>query len=170
MRYEKDEYGCYPLSMEEYDAVRQMMGAINVLDNNDVLKQRFDLIDENMWEQYKSCQSKLVELIERLFGSIPPKKLLSMRRELDHTVCITKIRPPSLNEPKDYLYISRTAFERMIQRAIDLNCLICDKSCSEGKRCDLYKDIVDMFPYELTDSDKDEKCPFAGVSKIKGEV
>jgi hypothetical protein len=164
MRYEQTVEGGYPLSMEEYDALRQMMGAVSALDR-DTLKSRCELIPE-AWDKLVRARNDLMWILEQLFGTIPARKLLSIRRELQYTQCVVRIRPPSESDPKDHIYIDQHAFKRILERAIKMDCMFCDQTIKQCKRCQLYKDICDCFPYELSEP-TDTLCPFAGIHKLE---
>jgi hypothetical protein len=166
MIYDQDPAGGYPLSMREYDALRQMMGAVSALDC-DTLKPRCQL-KEGTWEKLTRARDDLQEVMTDLFSTIPTRKLLSMRRELANTVCTVHIKPPSTTDRGDFVYVAQKNFIELIQRAIQMDCQFCDKTLKECKKCTLFKNIQDCFPYELYEP-TDTLCPFAGVSRLEAE-
>ena len=105
-------------------------------------------------------------MAEELLKSVPAKKLLSMQRELQYTICEIKLKPPTKETGRDYIYIPRKEFISLLQRAIQMDCLLCDKSIKEAKKCGLYRNIDACFPYML-DEPTDTHCPFVGVSKLE---
>lgn len=159
-----DEQGRYPLSMREYEAIRMMFAAVSALDC-DTLHERSDLIP-GLWDDIKKTRDDMMTATEKLLGTVPAKKLTAMQHELKHTVCKIEIRPPSKEAGRDYLYIPRVAFVELLQRAIQLDCMLCDKTIQECKKCKLYKNIDACFPY-LLDEPTDKLCPFAGVSRLE---
>ena len=164
MLRDPDEHGRYPLSMREYEALRMMFAAVTALDC-EPLHDRCDLFP-GLWETVQKAKDDMFGATEQLLTTVPAKKLVAMRHELKYTVCKIDIRPPSKDAGRDYLYIPRKAFIELLQRAIQLDCMVCDKSLKECKKCKLYKDIDACFPY-LLDEPTDTKCPFAGVSRLE---
>lgn len=164
MRYDKKVDGGYPLSMKEYDALRTLFGAVSALDSAS-LKPRLDALYPGSWEELISTKDKLMELMEKLLESIPLRKLEAIRRELKQTVWEVKIKPPSEVKREPCVYVPQKAVVRLIQRSIQLECLLCDKCAEDGLKCPLYNDINDCFPYELIEPG-DKLCAFAGVSKL----
>lgn len=165
MRHQPDENGRYPLSMQEYTALRTLFGAVNALDS-DTLKDRCRLFPGG-WRDLRCAQALSRKVMENLLCTVPAKKLLSMRRELTHTICEVKIKPPA-SSTQDTVMISRKALVDLINRAVYMDCLLCEKTAKECKRCTLYQAINACFPYELLDP-QDELCPFAGVSKLEDD-
>ena len=165
MHQRPDEDGRYPLSMKEYTALRTLFGAVNALDS-DTLKERCKLFPGG-WRDLRCAYTLCQRLMEKLLCTIPAKKLLSMRRELTHTICEVKIRPLSSSE-SDSVMLDRKALIDLINRAIYMDCMLCQKTVKECKHCPLFKTIDACFPYDLIDP-KDELCPFAGVSRLEEE-
>lgn len=165
MRYQPDTDGRYPLSIREYTALRTLFGAVNALDS-ETLKERCKLFSGG-WRDLRCAYSLCKKVMENLLCTIPTQKLLSMRRELTHTICEVKIKPPT-SSVEDTVMVSRRALIDLINRAIYMDCMLCEKTAKECKRCQLYKDINACFPYELLDP-QDELCPFAGVFKLEDE-
>ena len=161
----KDEDGFYPLSVREYAALRQMFGFVNVMDE-DALKERLKTIPSG-WRDMRMMAAVSKHLVHELLTTVPIKKRLSIQSELRNTVCEIKFKPPS-SKMEDCVVISRKALVRLMERAIDMDCLFCDKSLNECKRCTLYKDLNACFPYELAEP-TDNKCLFAGVSGLEAE-
>lgn len=158
-----DADGKYPLTMREYDALRTVFGALNALDS-DTLKERLKTTKYG-WRDIRLCLAVMRKVLDKLLLTIPPLKLLTLQEELKHTYCEVRIRGGGTPSHPDCVYVSQKAIVAMIDRAIQLECLLCDKSVKDGKRCPLYKNIQALFPYEL-DEPTDTKCPFAGVSHV----
>ena len=159
-----DESGRYPLNMREYEAIRMIFAAVTALDC-DALRDRCDLTP-GLWESLNKSKNEIFRVAEELLKSVPAKKLVSMQRELHYTVCEIKLKPPTKEAGRDFIYIPRKDFISLLQRAIQMDCLLCDKNIKEAKKCELYKNIDACFPYML-DEPTDTHCPFVGVSKLE---
>lgn len=159
-----DEHGRYPLSMREYETIRMMFAAVSALDC-DPIHERSDLIP-GLWDKIKTLRDEMMQATEELLKTVPAKKLMAMQHELHYTVCKIETKPPSKEAGRDYIYVPRKAYVELLQRAIQLDCVICDKSIQDCKKCKLYRNIDACFPY-LLEEPTDKLCPFAGVSKLE---
>lgn len=160
---EPDADGKYPLTMREYDALRTVFGALNALDS-ETLKDRLKTTKYG-WRDMRVSLAFMKKVLDKILMTIPPHKLLTLKEELNHTYCEVRIRGGGSATHPDCVYVSQKAIVAMIDRAIQLECLLCEKTAKEGKRCPLYRNIQALFPYEL-DEPTDTCCPFAGVSHI----
>lgn len=158
-----DEDGKYPLTMREYDALRTVFGALNALDS-ETLKERLQTTNGG-WRDMRLALSMMRKVLDNLLSTIPARNLLTLKDELNHTYCEVRIRGAGTLAHPDCVYLSQKAVVSLIDRAIQLECMLCEKSAKEGKRCPLYKNIQALFPYEL-DEPTDTQCPFAGVSHV----
>lgn len=166
MKRQPDENGRYPLSSREYEALRTLFGAINAL-NTDALNDRLELVDFS--HEDLSVARRLMQGVSTgLLGTVPLNKLLVIKKELRDTVCELRIRPVTGDKQTDCVYVDQNALARLADRAIQMDCLLCEKSAQEGRRCPLFRDLNACFPYEL-DHPGDATCPFAGVSSVKME-
>ena len=164
MMYRKpDADGRYPLSMQEYEALRTIFGCVNALDDdNERLKARCQLI-KGGWRDMRLLATTARRLMENLLCTVPAKKLLSIRRELQHTICEIKVKPVAMNSDS-IVYVSQDALLRVCNRAMQENCYLCDKSHREARQhCDLYKDVQACFPYDFEQS---VDCPFSGMKGL----
>lgn len=168
MMRKPDEQGRYPLSTDEYQALRTLFGCVNALDDDHkTLKARCELI-QGGWRDMRLLTSLSKKLMENLLTTVPSKKLLQISRELHRTICEVKIKPPiGMKSSDSCVYVNEDALLRIISRAMSMNCYLCDKTQKDAKRtCSLYKDIQSLFPYEFDDFDE---CPLAGASELKKE-
>lgn len=165
MRHAADADGRYPLSTREYEALRTLFGAVNAM-ALDMLKDRCDL-NPGDWEKLQEARDSAQQVLNNILRTIPLKKLMSISTELRNTICELRIKPP-VSASNGSIYIDQAAMVRMAERAIAMDCVICEKTREEGKRCPLYRDINDCFPYELMEPD-DALCPFAGISRLRLE-
>lgn len=167
MKRQPDENGRYPLSTREYEALRTLFGGMNAL-NTDALHDRLELIGDHAEEDIRTAVGMMRDVCDRLMGTIPVNKLAIIRRELRDTICELRIRPVVADKRNGCVYIDQEAVARLANRAIHMDCMLCEKTIKEGKKCPLYRDLNACFPYEL-DEPGDTHCPFAGVSWVKME-
>lgn len=165
MRYNPDEDGRYPMDINEYNALLMMVGTVHTFaSHKDELKDRLGLIPGG-WRDMQLLAKVSSSLFEKILRTIPTKKLAVMHKELPHMVCETKLNPVAKSMHQDDVVIGFDALKRVVDRAIQMDCLFCEKSKCEGKKCQLYRDIDACFPFELS-KPEEKLCPMAGRTEI----
>lgn len=157
-----DENGKYPLKMREYGSLLTLFG-MSVLLDGDKLKERLQTIP-NGWRDMRLIVSLLDKVKDELLSTVPDKKLRAIQTELRHSVCELKINPPTVHS-SGCVYVNQEALVKLADRAIDTECILCEKSSKECLKCELYNAINDCFPYE-TMREGAEYCPFAGAAHL----
>ena len=165
MRYAPDEQGRYPLSAREYLCLCNVIGALHALiTNKEELKERLELTGTG-WEDLQSVIETGNRIYDKLLETIPIKKLIAIRREMRYMVCETRLNQAAKREDADDVFISNNALRHIINRAICIDCTFCEASRENCKKCQLYKEISDCFPYELG-KPEGEHCPLSGATVI----
>lgn len=153
-----------PLTNKEYYTLRELFGIVNTFDKcaND-LRARCKLIPGG-WRDLRLIITKAEKLMTDILHTVPLKKLESMRKEFDHTVCEVRVTRDFTGKAKEegFAYVPDRALERVVHRLIGYECLCCDKSAKEGKRCKLFKDIEALYPWPMPP--RSDRCPLAGLS------
>lgn len=163
MLRQPDSDGRYPLSGNEYYALREIFGIISAFEtSHGYLKERAQLKPgtyRDMMLVLKKSQHVLTELLR----TIPAKKLGQIMAELKHTFVNVEVRPERGVMPKqtDYVYVPAKALDDLIERVMDVECFACDKRGREIKKCPLRSMIEDTFPYDIPEPDNDG-CKFCG--------
>ena len=166
MRREPDQDGRYPLNMREYETVRMIFAAVTALDCGPI-RERCEL-KPGVWDTLEKRKADLYDALTKILSTVPLKKLVAMQHELEYTACRVELKPPSRDSGRDWIYIPRRQYIALLQRAIQMDCMLCEKTVKECKRCDLYRDIDACFPY-LLEEQGDVYCPFHGVTKLEVE-
>ena len=166
MMKQPDEHGRYPLSSKEYESLRTLFGAINAL-NMTGLQDRLELV-EFAHEDLSVAKRLMQGVSAGLLGTVPLNKLLIIQKELRDTVCELRIRPIAQDKKTGCVYVDQSAIARLADRAIQMDCVMCEKTAKEAKKCQLFRDLNACFPYDL-DKPDDVLCPFAGVSTVRME-
>lgn len=169
MKYVQDEDGRYPLSSDEYTAICMIIGAVHTLESNkEKLHDRLKLI-KNGWRDISLLDSLCERLFNGILATVPKKKLIMLQKELRHMVCETHLNPAVRNELTGEALISNSALRKILNRAICMDCTFCEKSKHEARKCDLYRDISDCYPFEISNrqTEGDNKCPMAGVTRLE---
>lgn len=153
-----------PLTKKEYYTLRELFGIINSFEKcAQDLKARCQSIDGG-WRDLRLIQSKSESLLHKLLMTVPREKLISIQKELPYITCEVKCVKDYTGKAKSegYSYVPDAELSRVVARLIGERCLLCDKSGKEHKRCNLYKDICALYPWEMPP--RADRCPFAGMS------
>lgn len=157
--------GRYQLSSREYAALRTVFGAVNAYSTcGGELKNRASLFSGG-WRDMRMLEERSKTLLEKLMKTIPQNQLYTLSRELRQTICEVKVKPVSMPKDSGLILVSQDALLRLVDRAVQMDCMFCEKNCKEGRKCQLYQDVQACFPYEFSPS-KDDKCPLAGVTGV----
>lgn len=170
MLTKKERDGRYTLSMAEWTGIRVLHAAIGAL-NHDApsLQERLQKETDNGWTQLRQAQGALKKVDEKLLATIPLRQREVMYRELQHTYMHVNVEMGAVGKQEGIIYVSKSALERLVDRAIQLDCFACSKVGKETKRCRLFRDIQGVFHYDISPCE-DGLCPFAGLTEIpKGD-
>ncbi len=150
-----------PLRNREYYATQHLFGFIHGFRvDAQQLQYRFSVI--NRWEMVQEILAKAEMILHDLLPTIPLNKRKLMLKDLENTrVEIKVVRDYTGQEKPEYVYVKAKALDRMVNRVINDNCLCCDKTAKESKRCGIRKDADEIYPWEL--SPNGDLCPFAGT-------
>lgn len=160
-----DADGRYPLSGREYGALKTIIAAVNSLET-DALNPRCELC-ENALDDLNTARSLLRKTLDALLETVPVKKLIAIRKEMGCTYCVLKTQPIG-DVTNHTVYVDQPSMVRLMERAISMECFMCERSAKECQRCPLFHDLSACFPYDLLEP-SDTLCPFAGVSKLQLE-
>lgn len=120
------------------------------------------------WRDARMLDSVTASLLTRLCETIPLEKLLAIRKELDHTQVIIRTRPDYAAQSRDSVtYVNEEALDRLVQRVMDFECHMCDRSRAEAKRCQVRKDIEGIYHFGLNVGKADDACPLMGMSLVR---
>ena len=156
-----DEEKRIPLSNKEYYSLRNVFGIVNILDEClPMLRKRLELIDAQA--DMELVQARFERVMAQILRTIPPNKLVTMRKDLNHMTCEVRIAYDyAKRDNREFTYCPTEAIDRLAKRVLDWECLSCDKCAKEAKKCPVFKDINDCYPWELPPNG--DMCPLAGV-------
>lgn len=105
---------------------------------------------------------KSEDLMKKMMFTIPSKKLMTMQKDLTHMVCEVRIAYDyAKRDEREFTYCPTEAIDRLVKRVLEWECLSCDKSAKEAKKCPIFKDIDACYPWELQPNG--DMCPLAGM-------
>ena len=162
-----DEDGRYPLSYNEYQALRAIFGAKNALEQtHKQLEQRVRLIPGG-WRDFKLIMAVLDKLLNAVLRTIPAKKLVQIRSELSRTICEIKLQGVTGGLPDDKLLtvVPQGALETVVNESMTMKCFACERC--DYKRCELFKAIDSLYNYDFPTP---KTCPLADLTVIPEEL
>lgn len=155
----KDEDGRLALSFSEYEGLRTIIGAMNALTLYHQRLEKRCRSYRNGWRDLR-CLTKLSEkVLLNVLETVPTKRLLALKRELENCYCETKVRGAATNGKDDFMLVERKNLLKVCEFAVSVNCVGCDKTHKQAKHdCALYKSIQELFNYDF---DQHDSCPFS---------
>ena len=150
-----------PISKKEYYAIQAIFGMMSELSRNlEDIKNRAQKLP-GVWRDLKLCQTLLVKSQKLLLKTVPTNKLIQIRRELDHTYTRIHVGKDYSENTDTVTYIDREALNRIVGRAMLMNCFACTKCGKAARKCQLRQDIEDTYLWNLHPLRNDELCRFA---------
>lgn len=150
-----------PLSNKEYYALLHIFGIVNILDDClPKLRKRLELVDARV--EMDHVQAVFERVMAQILTTIEPKKLMAIRKDLDHIVCECRVAYDwAKRDEREFTYCPTEAIDRLVDRVLEWECLSCDKCAKEAKKCPVFKDINACYPWELPPNG--DACPMAGT-------
>ena len=157
-----DSDGRYPISYREYEAIRNVFGAVNSFVEHSGELERRCKQSKNLWRDMRLLCWLSEDVLTRILSTVPIKRLGQISEELKHTHVRVEVDGVVGRNYQRYMYVEQEALIDLCRKAVDVNCFGCEKTHKEAKRkCQLYKDIQSMFNYEFDEFSKGENsCPF----------
>lgn len=155
-----------PLSKDEYYALLELFGAVNAFNNcASNLERRCKGIPAGQADMLLLI-STAERLMENLLATIPVRKLQAIKKDLHFSRCELKITPDYTGESKKdgYAYVPDKALSNVVERLVNWECMLCDKSKAKSKQCKILKEIAALYPWELPS--KNDGCPLQGLMSI----
>ena len=111
----------------------------------------------------KLIGKKSTTAMQDIMYTIPPKKLAAMKKDLEHVVCEVRVAYDyAKKDDREFTYSPTEALDRLVDIVIKWECLSCDKTAKEAKKCPVFKAIDDC--YSWTYPPQGNLCPFAGMT------
>lgn len=157
------------LTYEEYTAYLELCALVGTIGNlSKKLEKRLRKIP-GAWRDARLLDVKSANLITSLCDTIPAKKLLALRREIDHTEVYIRTRPDYCQKSLDNItYVREDALDALVQHVMNMDCYLCMKNHAESKQCEIRKTIENLYHFDV-DVKKKEGCPLAGLTFVRNE-
>ena len=151
-----------PLSNREYYSLQHWFAFISGL-TTEATQLRHRLTEVDMLDVAEEVLYKAELILQELLPTIPLKKRKLILKNLENTTLEVKVVKDATGQEKpEFAYVKTSALDRLVDRVIDDNCLCCDKTVKQAKKCQIYKDIADVLLWELPPN-SEELCSLAGM-------
>lgn len=144
MYKEEDQHGRLPVSMKEYEGLRTLFGVVSMLPQvAEKLGDRAKGIP-NVWRDIRLIERLSEKVMEAILYTVPAKKLLALRAELDRTRIIMTL--DKRGDPLHYV-VDEEAVMDLVENACEYRCFGC--TIHKWWECPTLKAVKNVLPYEL---------------------
>ena len=156
-----------PLRFDEYEQLRNLFGTLMILEHaEESMQDRLKLIPFGKRDM-AMIFSQFSKLLQNLVNTTPQDRLIALSNELEHThmeVKTTKPKPGRLANGTTYVPIQ--PLERVIDKAVSMECFCCEKCGRDVLNCQLRQDVQQIYHYDFPKEWKNG-CPLAQHMEIK---
>lgn len=152
-----------PLSSREYYSIREIFGIVSSYEKAmGWLEKRAKKLP-GVWRDMNMISAKAQRVVAAMLSTVPAEKLKLIEKELDNTEVSVDVVRRGLPQPKTdaFTYVPQEPLETLISGIVEHECVFCEKSKREAKKCPWCKAIEATYPYELPELNK-EHCRFSG--------
>ena len=142
------------LSQAEYEGLKYFMASFTCLNKaQDLLSKRMEGIPGAQDEIKRLCKAQM-DLFDSILPTIPPGKLLMIRKELDLIELYIRLKGAAKYDvdADDHLVVPRKALNELTKIACDRDCMLCSLKGDKIRKCRLRKLLSETLPYELPDA------------------
>ena len=154
------------LSGKEYAALLSLFAAISHYGELfPVLKKRAEMIP-GLWEKMQNVEELTNSLLDGILSTIPADKLLHVKADIQHVKLYIKVEPPGCVPSVDmsgFSYVPTKALNGLLCYVMEHECLLCDKTPVEARKCPIKKMFEDCLPHEVAAKDTGS-CKYADMS------
>lgn len=155
-----------PVSNPEYQGIRTMFAAISGLQIfGDILKPR--LQSSGAWRWWKMAEAAIQKACDAMLLTIPPNKLLAIRKDLDHVrieVWVDGVTGQRRHEKM--CYIEEEVLDKIVSYACAAECTFCSKKGGQAKGCKLRKLLLRCTPWDIKTLADDGTCNLSGEDHL----
>lgn len=157
------------MTYSEYTAYLELCALVGTIGNlSKKLEKRLRAVPGG-WRDARMLDKVSATLITRLCDTIPAKKLLAIRKEIDHTEVYIRTKPDYCQKSLDNVtYVPEVALDALVQHVMNMDCYLCDKNHAESKKCPLRENIEKLYHFDINVK-KTEGCPLAGLTYVRDE-
>lgn len=154
-----------PLSSREYAALMSLFAAVSHYSElYPILRRRADNLP-GVWDAMKTAEEKTESVIDEILRTVPQKKLRQIKEELNHVKLYIRVERPGCVASLDttpFSYIETKTVNELLQYVCEHECLMCDRTPTEARKCPYRKMIEDALPHTVNAKDG-ANCKYADL-------
>ena len=152
----------WPMSGPEYAALKAIVGSMSTLLTEEAqIEKRLKRI-KGGWRDLKLIEAKEIAIYEAILKTVPLKKLQQMEIELKNaSLQISIVRDVTGKHKPAFTYVPTEALRWFEEQVVDINCILCDKSEKESRRCPIRRNIEALYAYDLPER---KGCPISQLT------
>lgn len=165
-----DEDGRYALSGKEYNSLRHLIVALDqMVKEEESLTERLRTIPNGL-RDYRMLRVVMDHLMDKIFDTIPTKKLVALQKELDNSKIALTVKWAS-TPTEGVAYVKENAFVNLLNMLISMECWSCDKKNKEVEKCPIRQAYFDCLHYGLSPDQvpQDGSCALAGWTSVRDD-
>ena len=162
-----------PVSGKEYAAMQSIFAMISTIQVAEpILEKRLRRLGGGVWRDWRMLMVKLDRVMRALLSTVPVNKLQQINRNFGMTRVYIKTEAPGIKTMDDtsYVYVPARALDYVLNIMIENNCLLCDKSEIEGRKCEHRRALEECLPHQVRVARGSEKCMYADLSLGLDEI
>ena len=156
-----------PLSGREYAALQAYFCVVSTLTETIApLEKRIKSARPGTWRDYRMMQTVSEKVLDNVLETVPADKLAHISQDIRHTKLYIRIEPewaaPTM-KTGGFSYTPTDALNNLLNYLMEHECLMCDKSAKESRKCPHRKLIEKSLPHTVPGNDS-EDCKYAGIA------
>lgn len=154
-----------PLSGREYAALQTLFALRSAMEvTTPILEGRAKRAD--VTEELHKL-GELSDIVTRQFlRTVPLNKLQQVMKNLSMVKIYIKVEAPGIptEDGTHYVYVPATSLDYLLNLVMEMECMMCDKTEIEGRKCPNRKAMEDCLPHAVKVARGSDKCRYADLS------
>lgn len=115
------------------------------------------------WEDLQRVGTLAQECLDKVLLTIPNKKLMQIRTELENIRLHIKIEPEwAISKVRGFSYVPTDTLNNLLNHLCQTECLLCNKTAVQARKCPHRKTIEDALPHTVEGKER-ESCKFSDM-------
>lgn len=116
------------------------------------------------WEDLQEVGKLAQSCLDRLLLTVPNKKLMQIRTELENIRLHIKIEPNwAISKVRSMSYVPTATLNDLLNHMCQTECFTCSKTAVEARKCPHRKTIEDALPHEVEHPEYDG-CKYSDMT------
>lgn len=152
-----------PLSGREYAALQTLFATVSSLGELlPILEKRAKMVP-NLYRDLRLMEAKATTALDAILRTIPADKLRHVATDVQNVQLYIKVQPPGLRKQNPgFSYTPTATLNELLSYVCEHECLLCDKTPTEARKCEVRRMIEGALPHEVEARDGD-KCKYSDM-------